>query len=103
MAEPRIAQTAISLLEKVTGAPRKPWRLSAGPAANAIAGLKPLAWWRLNEFTGPHAADESGHRRDAQYEPGVTYWLEGPHSAAFCAHGEKNRAPLSADPSPIRF
>ena len=93
MAEPRITQAAISLLEKITGAPRKPHHLSAGHAAKAIAGVKPLAWWRLNDFTGPQAPDDSGNRRDAHYEPGVTFYLEGPHSSAFCADGEKNRAP----------
>jgi hypothetical protein len=92
-AEPKIAQAAIALLEKVSGAARKPYLLSAGPATQALAGLKPIAWWRLNEFTGPHAADATGQHRDAHYEAGVTYYLEGPHSAAFCMKGEKNRAP----------
>ena len=98
MAEPKIAQAAISLLEKASGAPRKPWHLPAGPASRAIADLGPLAWWRLNEFTGPIAADESPHRRDAHYEAGVTFCLEGPDSAGFvgpdaAAAGTKNRAP----------
>jgi hypothetical protein len=30
--------------------------------------LKPAAWWRLDEFSGPHAIDASGHRHDAIYE-----------------------------------
>ncbi|MCX6854048.1 MAG: hypothetical protein NTV80_03990 [Verrucomicrobia bacterium] len=92
MAEPKITQAAISLLEKVSLAPRKKLGLSAGPATKAIAGLKPYAWWRLNELTGPLAEDASGHHRTAAYEGGVAYYLEGPHSAQFCA-GEKNRAP----------
>ena len=93
MAEPKITQSAITLLEKVTGKPRRPYALSQGPASGAIASLKPLAWWRLDEFTGPHAADSSGQRHDAVYEAGITYYLEGPHSAAFCKAPEKNRAP----------
>ncbi len=92
MAEPKITQAAISLLEKVRGAPRRTPSLSAGPATQAIAGLKPSAWWRLNEFTGPLAADESGNHLSAIYEGGVAYYLEGPHSSQFC-EGEKNRAP----------
>ena len=92
MAEPKITQAAISLLEKVSGARRKTTALTAGPATQAIAGLKPSAWWRLNEFTGPLAADESGNHQSATYEGGVAYYLEGPHSSQFCA-GEKNRAP----------
>jgi hypothetical protein len=92
MAEPKITQAAVSLLEKVSTAPRKPYDLSAGPATKAIAGLKPAMWWRMNEFTGPLAKDESGHHRHAAYEGGVAYYLDGPHSAKFCA-GEVNRAP----------
>ncbi len=92
MAEPKITQVAISLLEKVSNAPRKTPVLTAGPATKAIAGLKPSAWWRLNEFTGPLAADDSGNHHSAAYEGGVAYYLEGPRSSHFCA-GEKNRAP----------
>ena len=55
--------------------------------------MKPVAYWRLNEFTGPIAADASGHGRDATYERDVAYYLEGPKSAAFCTNGQKNRAP----------
>jgi hypothetical protein len=92
-AEPKITQTAIRLLEQVSGEPRRPWQLSEGTASKAIRDLKPLAWWRLNEFVGPHAEDASGHHREAHYETANTFYLEGPHSAAFCAEGQKNRAP----------
>jgi hypothetical protein len=92
MAEPKITQAAIGLLETVSQAPRKPWVLSAGPATKGVLDLKPVAYWRLNEFTGPVAADETKNHRDAAYEGGVAYYLEGPHSDQFCA-GEMNRAP----------
>jgi hypothetical protein len=92
MAEPKITQAAIGLLETVSGAPRKAYGLSAGPATKALAGLKPVMWWRLNEFNGPLAKDEGANRRHATYEGGVAYYLDGPHSQAFCA-GEMNRAP----------
>lgn len=92
MAESKITQAAISLLETVSQVPRKTPVLSAGPATKAIANLKPAAWWRLNEFTGPLAADASGNHHAAGFEGGVAYYLEGPHSAQFCV-GEKNRAP----------
>ncbi len=93
MAEPKITETAILLLESVTSKPRREYALAQGPAARAILQLKPAAWWRLNEFSGPDASDASGHRRDALYEGGFTYYLEGPRSAAFCEPGVKNRAP----------
>ena len=93
MAEPRIAEAAIGLLEKVAGKARRPWRLGDGAAAKAILEAKPIAYWRLNEFTGPHAADATGAGRDAVYESGVAYYLEGPRSRDYCPEGEVNRAP----------
>ena len=92
-AEPKIAEAAIALLEQVSGQPRRSWTLPDGPAAQAVLQAKPSAYWRLNEFTGPHAADASGQGRDAVYEAGITYYLEGPQSAVFCADGTVNRAP----------
>ncbi len=92
-AEPKIAEAAIGLLEKVAGQPRRPWKLADGPAVRALLDTKPFAYWRLNEFTGPHAADLAGRGRDAAYEPGVTFYLEGPRSAEFCSAEERNRAP----------
>lgn len=93
MAEPKITQAAIELLEKVSGQARRGYKLPEGPASSTIRGLNPLAWWRLNEFTGPLAADSSGEHRDAHYEPAITYYLEGPHSSAFCGPEAKNRSP----------
>ena len=93
MAEPRIAQAAMELLEKVSGQSRRQWKLSDGPAARSILALKPIAYWRMNEFTGPHACDACGQGHDAVYEREITYYLEGPHSGSFCAQGEINRAP----------
>ena len=92
-AEPKIAEAAIGLLENVTAKPRRPWKLSDGNAVRAILEAKPLAYWRLNEFTGPHASDAAGHGHDGVFESGVTFYLDGPKSPEFCASGEVNRAP----------
>ncbi len=92
-AEPKIAEAAIGLLENVTGKPRRAWKLTDGAAVRAILDAKPLAYWRLNEFTGPHASDATGHGRDAAFESGITFYLDGPRPAEFCANGELNRAP----------
>lgn len=96
MAEPRIAEACIGLLETVAGRPRRDTTLSLGTASKAIAALKPAAWWRLNEFAGPRAIDSSGNNRDAIFEPRVTYYLEGPHSERFCTNGQTNRAAMFA-------
>ena len=92
-AEPKIAEAGIALLERVNGRPRRAWRLGVGEATRAVLAARPIAYWRLNEFTGPHASDASGRDHDAVYEPEIAYYLEGPRSAAFCADREVNRAP----------
>lgn len=91
-AEPRITETALELLEKVAGKPRRQFKQSQGPATQAILAAKPMAYWRLDEFAGRRASDSSGHNRVAVYEPGVVFFLEGPRSSEFCQAGETNRA-----------
>ena len=93
MAEPKITEALVDMLEKISAKPRREWALSNGDAARAILSAKPEAYWRMNEFTGPHAGDASGHGNDAVYEREITYYLEGPCSPHFCAEGEINRAP----------
>ena len=91
-AEPKITATALGLLEEVAGRPGPDYRPSRGPASAAILQTKPVAYWRLDEFSGPRAVDTSGRDCDAIYEPAVAYFLEGPRSDAFCTEGETNRA-----------
>ncbi len=93
LAEPKIAEAAIRLLEQVSGQPRRPWSLPNGPGAIALLDAGPFAYWRLNEFAGPIAADASGHGRHASYEPWITFHLEGPRSEQFCGPGHVNRSP----------
>lgn len=91
-AEPRIAAAAIQLLEKVAGASRRDARLTHGPAAEAVLAAKPLAYWRLNESAGPVVEDAGAVGRDATYEPGVVFYLDGPNSAQYCREGQINRS-----------
>ncbi len=91
-AEPKIAEAALQRLEAVAGRPRRQFEQSCGPAASALLAAKPAAYWRLDEFAGPRAVDLSGQNRDAFYEPGVVYFLQGPRADLFCAGGELNRA-----------
>ncbi|MGL4555446.1 MAG: LamG-like jellyroll fold domain-containing protein, partial [Gemmataceae bacterium] len=92
MAEPKITEAAVELLEKVAGKPRRVFRQSRGAAARAVLDAKPAAYWRLDEFAGRRGADSSGRGNAAIYEPGVVFFLEGPRSAAYCEAGETNRA-----------
>lgn len=91
-AEPKIVEADLELLEAVTGQPRRPIVQSRGPAAKAIAALNPIAWWRMDETAAPHAVDSTSNHHDGVYEPGVVYYLSGPHSDAFCLDEETNRA-----------
>jgi len=86
MAEPKITQAAIGLLETVSKAPRKAWVLPATAAAKATADLGPRSFWRLNEFTGPVAADVTKNQRHASYEGGVAYYLDGPPAGQRAPH-----------------
>jgi hypothetical protein len=86
MAEPKITQAAIGLLETVSKAPRKAWVLPATAAAKATADLGPRSFWRLNEFTGPVAADVTQNQRHATYEGGVAYYLDGPPAGQRAPH-----------------
>jgi hypothetical protein len=91
-AEPKIVETVLTLLEKVAGKPRRVPVDPLGPYAEAVLDSEPIAYWRLSEFTGPKAADVSGHENHAVYEPGVAFYLEGPESPAFCGPDHVNRA-----------
>lgn len=92
-AEPKIVEALISLLETVCAKPRRRWSLPESSAARAVLSAKPAAYWRMNEFSGPRAADATGRGRDAICEPVIAYHLEGPAVPSFCPPGAVNRAP----------
>jgi hypothetical protein len=94
-AEPRIAQLALEQLEKVAGRPRRQVRSTQGPAARMLLQAAPLAYWRLDEMSGPRAIDTSGHQHHAFYEPGVVFYLEGPRSDAFTTQQPAGAAGLN--------
>ena len=92
LAEPKIAEADLQLLEEVTGKTRRSFVQTQGSAATAITTMKPVAWWRMDEMAAPHAMDSSLHHHDAVYETGVVFFLAGPRSDAFCLEPEVNRA-----------
>ncbi|MCA9074704.1 MAG: hypothetical protein KDA93_06710 [Planctomycetaceae bacterium] len=91
-AEPKIVEADLQLLEQVATQPRHQYRQSRGALAQAVLDAKPIAYWRLDEFAGPLAADATGNDHAATYEPGVVFFLEGPESHSFCVKDETNRA-----------
>ena len=95
-AEPKIAEAALSLLERVSGKPRRASTQPKGAEVEKILASKPAAYYRLDEMEGPRAIDSSGSNLDAIYEPGVLFFLEGPESKAFNNSVQLNRAPQMA-------
>jgi hypothetical protein len=96
MAEPKITESCVNLLEKVCDAVRREPVQTKGSAASTIENLKPLAWYRLDEFNGPRAVDSSGNHHSGIYESEVTYYLAGPHSKLFNQANEVNRCAMFA-------
>ena len=92
MAEPKIVEAAISLLESVSGKPRRVYVQSEGQGTRALLALRPTALYRLDEWAGPRAIDRSGNDNDAFVEDGVLFFLEGPHSDYFSSATEVNRS-----------
>ena len=92
-AEGKITDAVVGLLEKVAGKPRRPKVESHGAYARAVLDSKPVAYWRLNEWGGPEAANAVGGGAAASHETGVLFYLDGPDSPAFSGPGVVNRAP----------
>ena len=92
-AEAKLVDALLGLLENVSSQPRRKHVATHGACAQAVLAAKPLAYWRMDEWSGPTALDATGARRDGTYEPGVARWLEGPLSAAFSGADTINRAP----------
>lgn len=90
-AEPKIVDALLGLLERVSGQPRRKMPGAHGAYAQTVLAARPLAYWRMDEGTGPAALDATGARRHATYDPGVARWLDGPQSAASSSAGTINR------------
>ncbi len=92
-AEPKMVDALLGMLEGVSGQPRRKVAVSNGVYAEAVLAAKPLAYWRLEEWSGPTAFDATDGHHNATYEPGVARWLDGPPSPAFSGAGAINRCP----------
>ena len=81
-AEPRIVETLLTLLEEVSGQPRRRVTDTHGSYAKAVLASKPTAYWRFSEFEGTVARNTVRGGPDARYEDGVALYLRGVESAA---------------------
>jgi hypothetical protein len=82
-AEPRIVETALSLLEKVAGKPRKKIQEIKTRYADAVLASKPAAFWRLDDMAGSTPVDSSGHKQAAVLEHGSALYLPGAEGPGF--------------------
>ena len=101
-AEPKIVETTLTLLERVSEKPRRPLADGDSPYRRAILTDQPSAYWPLNDLTGPSPREATG-KTTATWEDGVALGLPGvqrsggaisatPEKDSPFAVGEINRA-----------
>jgi len=91
-AEPKIVEAMLELLAEVSGKPRRAVLPPGGTYQAAVLRSKPAAYWGFDEFSGPTAADASGHHCQGTYEDGVVFYLDGVARPGMAAAGRTNRA-----------
>jgi hypothetical protein len=72
-----VTESLLALLERVSGRPRRVPCRPAGRYARYVIDSAPLAYWRLDEFGGPVAVDDSGHDHHASYDGPIAFYLPG--------------------------
>lgn len=90
-AEPKIVATCLSMLETISGQPRRENNAPLTDAAKAILRQEPSAYWQLHELQGPTARDSSRNGNKAIYEPGVLFFLDGPNKEQNLSSTPQNR------------
>ncbi len=76
-AEPKIAESALTLLESVSGKPRRHFEEPMTPYARAIQDLRPEFHWRLAELEGSVMHDAGADGRHGRIEGNVAFHLPG--------------------------
>ncbi len=94
-AEPKVVDGVLRLLEEVSDSPRRRITVTASTYSRTVLSSKPMAYWRLDEFSGPMAFDASLHGREARYETdkGIAFYLPGANVTAAPDEQLTNRAP----------
>jgi hypothetical protein len=91
-AAPKIVTVLLGLLSQVSGRPPRPLADPAGPYDREVLASAPAAFWRMQEFHGPLAADASGKNHPGAYEDGVAFYLDGPPALETAANGADRAA-----------
>jgi len=95
-AEPKIVATALGLLERVAGRPRRTLDPGRPPYAEHVLASRPLAYWRLEEMESATAHDATGRENHGLYEDGVAFFLSGADPPGLMTGKRINRAPYLA-------
>lgn len=90
-AEPKIVETVLTLLEKISGKPRRKITNSPSQYAKGILSSDPILYWRFEEMSGPYAIDAISKKKGI-YEPGVVFYLPGPRGKGLSTNLSSNRA-----------
>ncbi|MCE9548015.1 MAG: HEAT repeat domain-containing protein, partial [Planctomycetia bacterium] len=90
-AEPKILEALLSMLEEVSGKPRRKMVDPVSAYARAVLAAMPAAYWRLGDITSPEARDAVGGS-SAMYEPGAALYLDGPAGRGLITGERANRA-----------
>jgi putative membrane-bound dehydrogenase-like protein len=89
--EPQIVEATLTLLEKVSAKPRRPLTDADSPYRRAILQDKPLAYWPLNDLTGPQPREATGETT-ATWENGVALGLPGVQRSGGAISAEPEKA-----------
>lgn len=89
-AEPKIVESVLSLLETVSGKPRRPLADGDSPYRRAVLADQPVAYWPLNDLAGPSPREATG-RSVATWEDGVAFGLPGVQRAGGAISDEPER------------
>jgi len=90
-----ITENLLEMLEELADRPRRKVIEPQGTYVRAVLASKPLAYWRMNEYSGPTAFDCTGNGHHGQYEDLIAFYLPGPEGERFS--GDKiNRCALFA-------
>ncbi len=92
MAEPKIVEAMLGLLEKLADKPRFAQPKTTGPYAQALLADVPLAYWPFDNIAGTQVEDCSPNSLEGVYEAGVAYFLEGPPLAGLSRPDGLSRA-----------
>jgi hypothetical protein len=90
-----ITENLLEMLEELAGRPRRKVVEPQGAYVRATLAAKPLAYWRMDEYSGPTALDCTGHGHHGQYEDLIAFYLPGPEGDKFSAD-KINRCALFA-------